>query len=171
MVTVRHIESPVGPIILGAAQHRLCLLEFTADGRWAKRTADFTKHFGDVQNGDSPVLDQAERELQEYFAGERKTFDVPIHLAGTEFQMRVWEHLLRIPYGKTASYLEVAAALGDPNATRAVGGANGANRIAIIVPCHRVIAADGSLGGYGGGLPQKQWLLELESAAPQARLL
>lgn len=171
MVTVRHIESPVGPIILGAAQGRLCLLEFTADGRWTNRTADFAKHFGDVQTGDSPVLDQAERELQEYFAGERKTFDVPIHLAGTEFQMRVWKHLLRIPYGKTASYLEVAAALGDPNATRAVGGANGANRIAIIVPCHRVIAADGSLGGYGGGLPHKQWLLELESAAPQARLL
>ncbi len=103
-----------------------------------------------------------ERQLNEYFAGERRLFDLPLDLRGTEFQRQCWQALLAIPYGETRSYAQLARMVGRPRAGRAVGLANGANPIAIIVPCHRVIASDGTLGGYGGGLPAKRWLLELE---------
>jgi O-6-methylguanine DNA methyltransferase len=102
------------------------------------------------------------RELDEYFSGSRKTFSVPLDLRGTEFQLRCWRALLEIPYGETRTYAELARAVGCPNGFRAVGMANHDNPIAIIVPCHRVVASDGKLGGYGGGLDAKRWLLELE---------
>ena len=111
---------------------------------------------------DDEHLGDARRQLTEYFAGERTTFDLPLRPAGAPFQLRVWEALLRIPYGETASYGEIARELGHPTASRAVGAANGRNPIAIVVPCHRVIGSNGSLTGYAGGLECKRALLDLE---------
>ena len=111
---------------------------------------------------DDELLADARRQLTEYFAGERTTFDLPLRPAGAPFQLRVWEALLRIPYGETASYGELARELGHPTAARAVGAANGRNPIAIVVPCHRVIGSNGSLTGYAGGLECKRALLDLE---------
>ena len=111
---------------------------------------------------DDALLGDARRQLTEYFAGERTTFDLPLRPAGAPFQLRVWDALLRIPYGETASYGELARELGHPTAARAVGAANGRNPLAIVVPCHRVIGADGSLTGYAGGLECKRALLDLE---------
>ena len=102
------------------------------------------------------------RQLAEYFAGKRQTFDIPLNLKGTEFQLAVWNELLRIPYGDTITYAELARRIGRPAAIRAVGAANGANPIPVIVPCHRVIGSNGTLTGYGGGIERKQWLLALE---------
>jgi methylated-DNA-[protein]-cysteine S-methyltransferase len=114
-------------------------------------------------------MDPVVAQLEAYFRGERRVFDLPLALRGTPFQLRVWAELLRIPYGATISYGELARQLGDPNLTRAVGAANGANPVSIIVPCHRVIGADGSLTGYGGGLEMKRRLLALER--PQSGML
>jgi len=108
------------------------------------------------------ILSQCKKELSEYFAGKRKTFDVPIRQAGTEFQQRVWSELVKISYGKTVSYNHIAIALGDKKSVRVVGNSNGKNQISIIVPCHRVIGSDGSLTGYAGGLWRKKWLLNHE---------
>ena len=122
---------------------------------------------------DPEALAPVVRQLEEYFAGERRTFDLALAPGGTPFQAQVWAELCRIPYGETLSYLQLAQRIGNPRAVRAVGLANGSNPIAIVIPCHRVIGADGSLTGYGGGLPTKRWLLGLESggatevAAPQ----
>jgi methylated-DNA-[protein]-cysteine S-methyltransferase len=112
---------------------------------------------------DPPAFAEAEAQLRSYFAGERTTFDLPLAPRGTPFQLRVWEALREIPYGETATYGELAAAVGKPSAVRAVGAANGSNPIAVIVPCHRVIGADGTLTGYGGGLERKRILLDLEA--------
>jgi methylated-DNA-[protein]-cysteine S-methyltransferase len=114
------------------------------------------------KNSHHPLLAEAERQLLAYFAGDLRDFDLPLDMAGTPFQQRVWRALLKIPYGRTRSYSEIARGIGAPSAVRAVGAANGANPIAIVVPCHRVIGASGSLVGYGGGLPLKQRLLALE---------
>ena len=110
----------------------------------------------------NPLLAEAVRQLRAYFKGELREFELPLDLAGTEFQLRVWRELTRIPYGETRSYQDMARAIGAPKAVRAVGAANGANPIAIVVPCHRVIGAGGKLVGYGGGLPLKRRLLSLE---------
>lgn len=114
------------------------------------------------RNDGNPLIEEAVRQLREYFAGLRRAFDLPLDLQGTLFQKRVWRYLETIPYGQTRSYSQVAEAIGAPSAVRAVGAANGANPIPIVVPCHRVIGAGGKLTGYGGGLPLKQRLLELE---------
>lgn len=114
-----------------------------------------------------PVLKQTAAELREYFAGVRTDFTVPLSLAGTAFQQSVWAELCHIPYGATWSYVELARRIGSPQASRAVGAANGRNPVPIIVPCHRVIGASGQLTGYGGGLPRKKFLLELEQPSPQ----
>ena len=113
---------------------------------------------------DGPVAECAQQ-LREYFAGTRQHFDIPLKTTGTAFQRKVWSTLLDVPFGETISYAELARRVGKPKAARAVGSANGANRIAIVIPCHRVIAADGTLGGYGGGLDVKQKLLDLETPA------
>ena len=110
------------------------------------------------------LSEQVFKQLEEYFAGTRKTFEIPLNPQGTEFQKKVWKALLKIPYGETRSYKEIAAAIGDEKATRAVGMANNKNPIAILIPCHRVIGADGSLAGYGGGVDIKRRLLETETA-------
>lgn len=126
--------------------------------------------FGPVADGDDTLCQQAESQLREYFAGERQEFDLPLAPQGTEFQQKVWMALRTIAYGETETYGEVAARIGSPSASRAVGLANGRNPISIIVPCHRVIGADGSLTGYGGGIERKKVLLELELAANGSRL-
>lgn len=115
--------------------------------------------------GAHPLIREAERQLGEYFARARRAFELPLDLRGTAFQLQVWNALLRIPYGETRTYGQLAVQLGHPGAARAVGAANGANPVSIIVPCHRVIAAGGGLGGYGGGLDRKRFLLDLESGA------
>lgn len=116
------------------------------------------------------VLEDAVYQLNEYFEGKRNEFDLQLNPTGTDFQKKVWEALLKIPYGKTCSYLELSKTLGDPKAIRAVAAANGKNPLWIIVPCHRVIGSDGSLTGYAGGLHRKKWLLEHESPAKQQSL-
>ena len=113
---------------------------------------------------DDPAFRIVREQLRAFFAGELRTFDLPLRMAGTPFQRQVWEGLLGIPFGATVSYAELAARIGRPGASRAVGAANGRNPIAIIVPCHRVIAADGTLTGYGGGLDRKEWLLRHEAS-------
>jgi methylated-DNA-[protein]-cysteine S-methyltransferase len=111
----------------------------------------------------APLVTEAMRQIEEYFAGRRRDFDLPLDLRGTPFQIEVWEMVRQIPYGETRGYGELARALGRPGAARAVGAANGANPVPILVPCHRVIGAGGALTGYGGGLDRKKFLLELES--------
>ena len=133
----------------------------SAAGIRAIEFAPFPESFA-LPNDANPLLAEAVRQLRAYFAGSLRSFDLPLDLVGTEFQRRVWIELTRIPYGETRSYRDVARAIGAPNAVRAVGAANGANPVPIVVPCHRVIGAGGKLVGYGGGLPLKRRLLALE---------
>lgn len=116
----------------------------------------------EFQEGDSPVLQQVEEELSDYFQGKQKTFNVPLLLVGTDFQKQVWKELMNIPFGETSTYLALSQKLGNEKAIRAVASANGANAISILIPCHRIIGHDGSLVGYAGGLPAKRKLLDLE---------
>ena len=120
--------------------------------------------------GDHPVLDQAERELAEYFRGDRERFEVPLSPRGTAFQHAVWDALSAVPFGETCAYGDLARRIGRPSAVRAVGAANGANPLSVVVPCHRVVGADGTLTGYAGGLPAKRWLLQHERALPPSLL-
>jgi methylated-DNA-[protein]-cysteine S-methyltransferase len=154
-------QSPVGPLLLAGHANALRYVRFESSERALPPQADwkFEKEpFAEVM-----------RQLQAYFRGELKEFDVPLAMEGTEFQLRVWNALRAIPYGETISYLQLAERIGSPKAVRAVGLANGSNPIPIIVPCHRVIGSDGSLTGFGGGLSTKKKLLELEST--QLKLL
>jgi methylated-DNA-[protein]-cysteine S-methyltransferase len=153
------LPSPVGLLTVTATGDSLVGLSFETSRR--SRLAPEGR-----EDPTHPVLVAAERQLREYFEGTRRDFDLPLDLHGTEFQKRVWSELLRIPFGRTRSYGEMAVLLGDPKCTRAVGLANGSNPIAIVVPCHRVIGATGSLVGFGGGLPNKALLLDLERGQP-----
>lgn len=148
------MKSPVGKLLLAADESGLRFLLF-ADGRTPPRIDPSWKH-------DSRLLQEPVRQLRAFFAGELHRFDLPLAPQGTEFQKRVWDALLEIPFGETTSYGELARRLGNPTASRAVGLANGSNPIAIIIPCHRVIGSNGKLTGYGGGLPNKRWLLDFE---------
>jgi methylated-DNA-[protein]-cysteine S-methyltransferase len=148
-------DSPVGPLLLAGDHDALHVLSFGAGTRRREIDAEW-------QPDENGVLKGICRELDEYFAGRLKTFSTPVALNGTDFQNAVWQELQRIPYGETISYLDLAKRIKKPAAVRAVGMANGANPIAIIVPCHRVIGSNGSLTGFGGGLPTKRALLELE---------
>lgn len=149
-------ESPCGELLLVTDGAALTDLHMTA-GRYVPAVAaDW------VRDDAHPILMQTRRELAEYFAGERRTFSVPLAPRGTPFQQAAWAALLAIPHGQTRSYSEQASAMGRPTATRAVGAANGRNPIAIIIPCHRVVGRDGSLTGYAGGVDRKTWLLGLE---------
>lgn len=159
-ITQSLVDSPLGPL-------RILATEAAVTSIWLPPLAP-----SDVPFGDHAVHRQAARELTEYFGGSRTSFDLPLAPRGTEFQQAVWGQLRSIPFGETRSYADIARALGQPTATRAVGAANGKNPIAIVVPCHRVIGADGSLTGYAGGLPTKSWLLRHEGLRPieQTRL-
>jgi O-6-methylguanine DNA methyltransferase len=163
------IDSAIGPLFLAASSTGLVALEFDArlPGQQSIRPnpRDLREEKRGIKFEDSPRLMRPYlRELEEYFAGARREFDFPLDLRGTDFQLACWRALLAIPYGETRSYAAIARAVGKPNAFRAVGMANNRNPIAIVVPCHRVIASDGSLCGYGGGLDVKRKLLELEGA-------
>jgi AraC family transcriptional regulator of adaptative response/methylated-DNA-[protein]-cysteine methyltransferase len=162
-ITVAWIESPLGPLIAGATDRHIVLLEFTERRMLDAQFAALRRHFSlPIIPGASPLLSQCKRQLNEYFSGKRKKFTLPVRFPGTPFQQRVWKGLLRIPYGRSISYRELARRIGDPRTQRAVGQSNGLNRLAILIPCHRVVSSDGGLGGYGGGLWRKQALLELE---------
>ena len=149
------VPSPIGDLLVAASDQGLTGVWFPNRGTREE----------EEEHGGNAILDEARRQLGEYFAKSRTTFDLPLDPPGTPFQRRVWDALRAIPYGSTLSYSELARRLGDPLATRAVGAANGQNPIPIIVPCHRVVGADGSLTGFGGGLDRKRWLLEHEGAA------
>jgi methylated-DNA-[protein]-cysteine S-methyltransferase len=148
-------ESPVGPLLLAGDSNGLRQVSFESSKRSAPPRPDWKQ--------DKAPFDEVVRQLQAYFRGELKEFDLPLAMDGTEFQLRVWNALRAIPYGQTISYAQLAGRIGNPKAVRAVGLANGSNPIPIIVPCHRVIGSDGSLTGFGGGLSTKKKLLELES--------
>jgi AraC family transcriptional regulator of adaptative response/methylated-DNA-[protein]-cysteine methyltransferase len=158
----RVFDSPVGPLVAAATDRGLIFLEFGDEQRLARQVSIFERHFGPTRAGTHPFIEQAERELAEYFAGRRLDFAVPLVIRGTPFQEQVWRALLAIPYGETRAYVDLAVDIGVKNGQRAVGLANGQNRIAIIIPCHRVIEKGGGLRGYGGGLWRKKFLLDLE---------
>jgi methylated-DNA-[protein]-cysteine S-methyltransferase len=153
------MKSPVGRLLLGMSGAALVVLAF--DREMPERVAGRPVSWHESLEATEPCR----RQMEEYFAGERRKFTIPLDLRGTDFQKRCWQELLRIPYGETRSYAEIAQAVGSPYAYRAVGQANHYNPIAIVVPCHRVLAAGTALGGYGGGLPTKAFLLRLEGAA------
>ncbi|NLW96616.1 MAG: methylated-DNA--[protein]-cysteine S-methyltransferase [Xanthomonadaceae bacterium] len=153
------LDSPLGPLFIAAGDTALHAIEFRRNRHRVRRGDDW-------REGDSPLLRRARQQLEEYFAGRRRVFDLPLAPRGTAFQREVWHALALIPYGATISYAELAARVGRPTAVRAVGAANGRNPLPIVLPCHRVIGADGSLTGFGGGLPAKQYLLKLEGALP-----
>ncbi|KAF1721034.1 methylated-DNA--[protein]-cysteine S-methyltransferase [Pseudoxanthomonas wuyuanensis] len=159
MIFHQRIDSPVGPLLLAADDEGLRLIEFHSPRHPMAQLDQW-------QQGDHPLLQAAHAQLQEYFAGERQDFDLPLAPQGTDFQRKVWHMLASIPYGQTISYAQLAQWVGKPTATRAVGAANGRNPLPIVLPCHRVIGADGSLTGFGGGLPTKHYLLKLEGALP-----
>ena len=168
-IIIRRMVSPVGELILGACGERLCLVDFDGrDGRFRplERLKERLRARVRDDEGASAILEATCRQLKEYFAGDRKTFDLPLLFAGTPFQEKVWQLLLEIPHGRTVSYGELAARMGRPRAVRAVAAANAANAISIIVPCHRVVAGGGGLGGYAGGTDAKRLLLGLEGALP-----
>jgi len=162
-ILVTWIESPLGPLIAAATETHLVLLEFTERRMLEAQFSTLQKVFKrPIVPGNNGVLRKTREELSAYFGGALKKFTVPLEYPGSPFQKRVWDGLLRIPFGKTLSYEGLAERIGAPHAQRAVGHANGLNRIAIIIPCHRVVSKGGTLGGYGGGLWRKQRLLELE---------
>ena len=156
--------TPLGPVVAAARPEGVCFLEFSdrerLEGGQLTRLAE---RFGEaVLGGENEPLEVLRRELEEYFAGRRRVFTVPLVCPGTPFQVRVWDTLRTIPYGQTRSYTEVARAIGAGRAVRAVGHANGRNPISIVIPCHRVVNVGGRLGGYGGGLWRKERLIALE---------
>ena len=163
-ISIQFFKTPFGELILGSFKHRLCL----CDWRYRKMRPAIDKR---IQNGldtyyeekETTTIQVAKHQLNEYFSGDRNVFDIPLQMIGTSFQQSVWNELLKIPYGKTESYLRISQKLNNEKAIRAVAAANGANAIAIFVPCHRVIASDGKLIGYAGGFNAKKKLLQLET--------
>ncbi len=159
------LETPIGPLLVAADDAGLRRIHFQRGSRTLEADPAWRR--------DPPALREVARQLAEYFARERRAFDLPIAPEGTPFQLETWRALVAIPYGTTISYGELARRIGKPEAVRAVGAANGANPLPIVVPCHRVIGSDGSLTGFGGGLPAKRALLALEGApcvAPPGQL-
>lgn len=164
-IITRKYEAPCGVLVLGSLDDKLCLCDWQVErhreyvDRRLCRVLD-----AEFIEGTTAVMDNAVAQLDEYFAGKRMEFDVPLLFAGTDFQKKVWNALLSIPFGKTISYGEMARRIGMPKAVRAVANANGANSLSIFAPCHRVIGSDNTLTGYGGGLATKEYLLKLEKA-------
>ena len=162
MIRYQYIDSPIGPLLLAADDEGLHLIEFHTPRHPMSRLSHWIE-------GDNAILKATRRQLDEYFSGSRKDFDLPLAPQGTPFQKEVWHRLATIPYGQTISYAQLAQRVGKPTAMRAVGAANGRNPLPIVLPCHRVIGADGSLTGFGGGLPTKLFLLQLEGALAPAQ--
>lgn len=162
-ILIKNYKSPVGELVLGSYQNQLCLCDWKY--RKMRQAVDErikTGLNGEFEEGESEVLDKTIHQLNEYFDRKREAFDIAFLLVGTSFQKNVWAALQAIPFGQTASYLDLSRNLGNPNAIRAVASANGANALSIFIPCHRIIGSDGSLVGYAGGLDAKKKLLMLE---------
>ena len=169
MIAIDVVESPIGPLAVAERAGRACLLHFGGDG--PNVDAMFERWYPGEPRDRQPLTSLGAT-LRRYFEGDLAVLDtIPVELNGTPFQKTVWTELRRIPFGSTISYAELARRIGEPRAVRAVGMANGANPVAVIVPCHRVIGADGSLTGYGGGLDRKRWLLGHEGVRTQLALL
>lgn len=163
IILIHRFTTPLGPMFVCATEQGICLLEFV-DRRMLETEFKELQHLfkARIIAGENRHTRQAELEMSEYFSGQRSQFDVALHVRGSEFQQSVWQLLQAVPYGQTSSYQAQAEKLGKPQAVRAVASANGHNRIAIIIPCHRVIGKNGALVGYGGGIAKKQWLIEHE---------
>ena len=162
-IVINHINSLCGTLILGSFGGKLCLCDWADGRRRAANDQRIQKCLkAEYVEGSTDVIEMAAQQLNEYFLHQRREFDIPLLFVGTDFQKKVWNELLKIPYGATISYGELAKRIGMPNAVRAVANTNAVNAISIIAPCHRVIGSDGSLTGYGGGLERKRFLLELE---------
>jgi len=165
IISVKYIHTPLGEMIAGATGEAICLLEFHDREILEKQKERLEKYFKtELIEQDHPLFTQLEQELKEYFDQKRTEFTIPIAYLGSPFQERVWESLLKIPYGATRSYAQQSELIGDKKAIRAMAKANGDNRIAIIIPCHRVIGSNGEMTGYGGKIWRKKALLELEGA-------
>lgn len=163
IITTTEISTPLGPMLAGATAQGVCILEFINRIRLEKEIIDLQKLLNAVmQPGENQHLAQLKDELAEYFDGKRKVFSVPLHAPGNEFAQTVWQTLQKIPYGQTCSYKQQADQMNNPKAIRAIASTNGRNRLAIIIPCHRVIGSDGSMTGYAAGVEKKKWLLKFE---------
>ncbi len=164
-IKITRYQSPVGEMMVGAYGDRLCLCDWTANKRREAIDRRIQRRLNSgYEDGNSEVIERAIGELDEYFAGVRRSFDIPLVFSGSEFQCAVWRELMKIPYGTTISYGELARRINKPMAARAVAAANATNPISIIVPCHRVIGSNHTLTGYGGGLVAKKSLLDLEAS-------
>jgi len=165
-IRCRLISTPIGTMLAGASDRAIGWLEFVEDGEADVSRARMEKKFRQqAVDGTSALLNTLEQELARYFRGALKRWSLPMDRRGTEFQQRVWSALEEIPFGETRSYADIARAVGRPKAVRAIGRANGSNGIYLLVPCHRVIASDGSISGYGGAVWRKEWLLDMEKRA------
>lgn len=163
VVDLTYMETPLGTMVAAATDKGICLFEFADYKHLDLELRQLAEAFNaPLVQGDNPYFETLRMQVDEYLGGERKTFDIPLELIGTEFQQQVWLSLRQIPYGQTTTYARQAELLGKPSAVRAVANANGKNKISIILPCHRVIGSDGSLTGYGGGMERKTRLLALE---------
>jgi methylated-DNA-[protein]-cysteine S-methyltransferase len=164
-INIQYHKTKIGELILGSFDYRLCLLDFRY--RKMRATVDNRVKIGlkaDFLEQNDATLIKAKEQLDEYLAGNRKEFDIPLLMIGTYFQKSVWNELIKIPYGTTSTYLQLAKNINNTEAVRAVANANGANAIALAIPCHRIICSNGDLGGYGGGLTAKKHLLNLEQS-------
>jgi AraC family transcriptional regulator, regulatory protein of adaptative response / methylated-DNA-[protein]-cysteine methyltransferase len=163
MIKTTNIETPLGNMTAAATSKGVCLLAFGDRPELNSELKELEKYLSlPVKPGENRHIRALKRQLKDYFRGKRKEFSLPLLSPGTDFQQEVWNEIMKIPYGTTISYLDLAKAINNPEAVRAVANANGNNRIAIIIPCHRVIGSDGSLVGYGGGLTRKRWLIDHE---------
>ena len=168
---IKKLDTELGKMVAGVTYKGLCMLEFNDPERILKTTHKLQKKYKFILiEGVNPLLDQVEKELTKYLDGSLNKFTIPLDMIGTNFEKRVWTELLKIPYGTTRSYLEIAKAINHPSGFRAVARANGANNISIVIPCHRVIASNGKLQGYGGGLWRKEKLLYLEKHGSEFKL-
>lgn len=163
-INIQYYFSPCGELVLASYADKLCLCDWLNNPCAARNKRRIERYLKTSFKAEtSSVLEETKRQLDEYFAGNRKAFTIPLHLVGTDFQQQVWNELLNIPYGATTSYKEIAQSIGKPKAVRAVAGAIGANGISILIPCHRIIGSDKSLTGYAGGLKAKKMLLQIET--------
>ena len=170
-INIQRNQTEIGELLLGAFGGRLCLIGFADEGTGGAIDDRIRKRLDaeSVEQNDS-VLEKTREQLGEYLNGDRKGFDIPLLMVGTDFQRKVWRALMRVPYGATSTYGQIAGDIGSPRAIRAVGNATGANPISIIIPCHRIIGSGGQLVGYGGGLSLKKWLLRLERGNNRASM-
>lgn len=163
-INIQFYKTKIGDLILGSFENKLCLLDFRY--RKMRQSVDNRVKNGlnaDFVEANCDLIEQTKTQIDEYLNKKRKTFDLPLLMVGTEFQKSVWQSLIKVPYGSTATYLQLAQDIGNEKAVRAVANANGANAIALIIPCHRIIGSDGTLVGYGGGLSIKKRLLNIEN--------